>query len=86
MFNVKLFSNVKFFIIIMFIASIDWILFKKKFLKSLVNNNKIIVIKETKVIIKKFIFTVSLNISFAAIEVIYMNKISIPPKKIKKSE
>ena len=50
-------------------------------------NNKITkVIKVKKIIIRKFRFIVNLNISLAAIEVIYMNKINIPPKKIKNNE
>lgn len=35
-------------------------------------------------VLKKLIF--NLNFSLEAIDVIYMNKISIPPKKIKKRE
>jgi hypothetical protein len=62
------------------------ILFKNNILKSK------IVIKITIINIKNkrdkinLILIENLNISFDAIDVIYINKINIPPKKIKKRE
>lgn len=62
------------------------ILLKKSILKSKnkINKQKVKNKKEKNKIILKFIL--KLNISFEAIEVIYINKINIPPKKIKKRE
>lgn len=86
MFNVKLFSKNKFFISMRLKLSILKILLKKSILKS----KKIIKIKKTKknkqkeVIIFKLIE--NLNISLDAIDVMYINKINMPPRKIKNRE
>lgn len=86
MFNVKLFSKNKFFISIILKLSILKILLKNNILKSkkMIKIKKIKKNKQKEVIIFKLIE--NLNISFEAIEVIYINKISIPPKKIKNKE
>lgn len=69
--------------------------FKLSMLKILFKNNILkskIVIKITIINIKNkrdkinLILIENLNISFDAIDVIYINKINIPPKKIKKRE
>lgn len=86
MFNVKLFSKNKFFISMILKLSILKILLKNNILKSkkMIKIKKIKKNKQKEVIIFKLIE--NLNISFEAIEVIYINKISIPPKKIKNKE
>lgn len=86
LFKVKLFSENIFFISIKFKLSILKILFKNNILKSKIIIKKII--KNKKKINEKIIFVLieNLNISFEAIDVIYMNKINIPPKKIKNKE
>lgn len=86
MFNVKLFSVNKFFISKKFILSRLKILLKKNILKSKIKKNNIKL--KIKVIInnKSLILIENLNISFDAIDVIYINKINIPPKKIKNNE
>lgn len=62
------------------------ILLKNNILKSKnkINNKKIKKNIKKEVII--LILIENLNISFDAIEVIYINKINIPPKKIKNNE
>jgi hypothetical protein len=81
-----LFSKNKFFISIKFKLSILKILLKNNILKSKIT----ISIKKVKIIMKNIniilIFNENLNISFEAIEVIYINKINIPPKKIRNKE
>lgn len=86
LFNVKLFSENKFFISIKFKLSIFKILLKNNILKSKINKNDIMINKNNKnlEIILKLIE--NLNISFEAIDVIYINRINIPPKKIKNKE
>lgn len=66
--------------------SIFKILLKNNILKSKIIKNKNIKIKNIRVINKIFKFIENLNISFDAIEVMYINKINIPPKKIKNKE
>lgn len=59
---------------------------KNKILKSK-NKIKIKKIKKNKQKdVKIFKFIETLNISFDAIDVMYINKINIPPKKIRNSE
>lgn len=86
LFKVKLFSKNKFFISINLKLSRFKILLKNNILKSKIiiknKNNK----KIKKNVNKILIFKENLNISFDAIEVIYINKINIPPKKIKNKE
>lgn len=86
LFNVRLFSKNIFFISIRLIFSRLKILLKNNILKSknTIKINKMRKNIENEVIIFKLIE--NLNISFDAIEVIYINKISIPPKKIKNKE
>lgn len=86
LFNVRLFSKNIFFISIILIFSRLKILLKNNILKSknTIKINKMRKNIENEVIIFKLIE--NLNISFDAIEVIYINKISIPPKKIKNKE
>lgn len=76
----------KFFISINLKLSILKILLKKSILKSkkIIKINKKNKNKQKKVRILKLIE--NLNISFEAIDVIYINKINIPPKKIKNKE
>lgn len=86
LFNVRLFSKNKFFISIRLKLSILKILLKNNILKS---KNKIKIKKTRKnkqneVIIFKLIE--NLNISFDAIDVMYIKRINIPPKKIKNRE
>lgn len=86
LFNVRLFSKNIFFISIRLIFSRLKILLKNNILKSknTIKINKMRKNIENEVIIFKLIE--NLNISFDAIDVIYINKISIPPKKIKNKE
>jgi hypothetical protein len=81
-----LFSINKFFIPIRLILSILKILLKNNILKSKINKKNNIKEKKTKNEIVIFKFIENLNISFDAIDVIYINKISIPPKKIRNKE
>lgn len=76
----------KFFISINLKLSILKILLKKSILKSkkIIKINKKNKNKHKEVRILKLIE--NLNISFEAIDVIYINKINIPPKKIKNKE
>lgn len=76
----------KFFISINLKLSILKILLKKSILKSkkIIKINKKNKNKQKEVRILKLIE--NLNISFEAIDVIYINKINIPPKKIKNKE
>jgi hypothetical protein len=86
LFSVKLFSKNKFFISINLKLSILKTLLKNNILKSK-NTIKIKEIKKNKEKeVKIFKLIENLNISFEAIDVMYMNKISIPPKKIKNKE
>lgn len=86
LFSIKEFSINKDFNSIIFMFSKFWILLKNisfclnKYIKII----KIKINKVFKNINKKLIL--KLNCSFEAIEVMYINKISIPPKKIKKRE
>jgi hypothetical protein len=86
LFSVKLFSKNKFFISIKLKLSILKILLKNNILKSKNRINK----KNIKKNIKKdnvtFRLMENLNISLDAIDVMYINKINIPPKKIKNKE
>lgn len=84
--RVKLFSKNRFFISEKFKLSILKILLKNNILKSknkIKNKNIKRNIKKEKIIL---ILMENLNISFDAIEVMYINKINIPPKKIKNNE
>lgn len=84
--RVKLFSKNKFFISVNLRLSILKILLKNNILKSK-NTIKIKKIKKNKQKeVKIFKLIEKLNISLEAIDVIYMNKINIPPKKIKNKE
>lgn len=76
----------KFFISINLKLSILKILLKKSILKSkkIIKINKKNKNKQKEVRILKLIE--NLNISFEAIDVIYINKINMPPKKIKNKE
>lgn len=81
-----MFSVNKFFISIRFKLSILKILLKNNILKSKI---KIIIIEKNikiKNINRIFKLIENLNISFEAIDVIYINKINIPPRKIKNKE
>lgn len=66
--------------------SILKILLKKSILKSKINKNNIIKAKKIKNEIITLKLIENLNISFDAIDVIYINKINIPPKKIRNKE
>lgn len=81
-----MFSKNKFFISGRLKLSMLKILLKNNILKSKnkINNKNIKKNIKKEVIILMLIE--NLNISFDAIEVMYMNKISIPPKKIKNNE
>lgn len=86
LFSVKLFSKNKFFNSIKFKLSIFKILLKNNILKLKINKNINIIKnnnKKTKMVLK---LIENLNISFDAIDVIYINKINIPPRKIKNNE
>lgn len=86
LFNVKLLSRNKFFISINLKLSILKILLKNNILKS---KNTIKINKPKKNIKKEIIIfrlIENLNISLDAIDVMYINKISIPPRKIKNKE
>lgn len=86
LFKVRLFSKNKFFISINFKLSILKILLKNNILKSK-NTMKIKKIPKNKQKeVKIFKLIENLNISFDAIDVMYINKINIPPKKIKNKE
>lgn len=86
LFNVKLFSKNKFFISINLKLSILKILLKNNILKSknIINTKKIK--KNIQNEIKIFKLIENLNISLEAIDVIYINRINIPPKKMRKRE
>lgn len=71
---------------IKFILSILKILLKNNILKSKIKINDKNIIKNKNNEINILKFNENLNISFDAIEVIYINKINIPPKKIKNNE
>lgn len=62
------------------------ILLKNSILKSKIIINRKKETKDNKKLNKNFQFNEILNISFEASDVIYMNKINIPPKKIKNNE
>lgn len=86
LFNIKLFSNIKDFKFKMLDIS--------KLLILLKNNNFWLNNKKNNIIIEKYIkinvnilkLIWNLNSSFEAIDVMYINKINIPPIKIKNSE
>lgn len=61
-------------------------LLKLKFLKSIIEINEIVTIEKKKIINIVLKFIDNLNVSFEARDVIYINKISIPPIKIKNKE
>ena len=86
LFKVRLFSKNKFFISINLKLSILKILLKNSILKSknMIKIKKVTKNKQKEVKIFKLIE--NLNISFDAIDVMYINKINIPPKKIKNKE
>lgn len=86
LFNIKLFSKNKFFVSKKEKFSKFKILLKNKILKSykkIIRNN---INNKIKIGVKIFKLIENLNTSFEAIEVIYINKINIPPKKIKNKE
>ena len=86
LFKVRLFSKNKFFISINLKLSILKILLKNNILKSK-NTMKIKKIRKNKQKeVEIFKLMENLNISFDAIDVMYINKINIPPKKIKNKE
>jgi len=86
LFKIKLFSKIKVFILQICVISILLVLLKNNsFCLNKIKNNKIIQIYEkVKKVTLKLIW--NLNSSLEAIDVMYINKISIPPIKIKNKE
>lgn len=78
----KWFENLK----IEILSLLNMKLLKLKFLKSIIEINEIVTIEKKKIINIVLKFIDNLNVSFEARDVIYINKISIPPIKIKNKE